>query len=122
MTTPRRLLAIDDDPDFAGLVAQVAGQLGYAAVATTNATAFMTQYLATTPDLIVMDIVMPEQDGIDLMRWLVAQGCRARIVIVSGYNPAFAHAAKMIGEFGGQLPIAFLQKPVKLADLRAALA
>ncbi|WP_119421712.1 response regulator [Desertibaculum subflavum] len=122
MTTTRRLLAIDDDPDFADLVAQVAGQLGYAAVATTVPADFMAQYLGAPPDVIVMDIVMPEQDGIDLMRWLVAQGCRARIVIVSGYNPAFANAAKLIGEFGGRIDITYLQKPVKLDDLRAALA
>lgn len=122
MTTPRRLLVIDDEPDFAELVVEVAGQLGYAATATITAGDFMAQYLAAPPDLIVLDIVVPEHDGIDLMRWLVAQGCRARIVIVSGYNPAFANAAKMIGEFSGKLGITQLQKPVKLAELRAALA
>lgn len=122
MTAPRRLLVIDDEPDFADLVVQVATRLGLAATATTKAGDFMAQYMATPPDLIVLDIVMPEQDGIELMRWLVAQRCRARIVIVSGYNPAFANAAKVIGEFGGQLSITYLQKPVKLAELRAALA
>ena len=121
MTESRRLLVIDDEQDFADLVVQVATQLGYAARATTTASDFKSSYLAGPPDVVVLDIVIPEQDGIELMRWLVEQDSRARVVITSGYNPAFANAAKVIGEFGGRKGIVYLQKPVKLAELRAAL-
>ena len=122
MTTAPHLLVIDDEKDFCDLVVRVGTQLGYMATATSTAGDFKACYQADPPDLIVLDIVMPEQDGIELMRWLVEQGCSARIVIASGYNPVFANAAKMIGEFSGKLSVAFLQKPVKLADLRAQLA
>lgn len=118
----KRLLVIDDEKDFANMVVRVATQLGYSATATITAGDFKTSYVSTTPDVIVLDIVMPEQDGIELMRWLISQACRARIVIASGYNPAYANAAKVIGELDGKMQIAYLQKPVKLAELRAALA
>lgn len=120
--TGKRLLVVDDERDFAEMVTRVATRLGYAATVTTTPGDFMSRYTTEPPDVVVLDIVMPDKDGIELMRWLVDQGCRARVVIISGYNPAFANAAKMIGEFGGQMPITYLQKPVKLADLRAALA
>ena len=120
--TERRLLVVDDERDFAEMVVRVATPLGYAATVTTTSGDFMARYKSEAPDVIVLDIVMPDKDGIELMRWLVDQGCRARIIIISGYNPAYANAAKVIGEFSGQMPISYLQKPVKLADLRAALA
>jgi CheY-like chemotaxis protein len=62
---------VDDERDFADLVVRVAGQLGYQAEAASTAAAFQACYLAAVPDVIVLDIVMPDQDGIELMRWLV---------------------------------------------------
>jgi CheY-like chemotaxis protein len=118
---PRRLLVIDDEPDFAGLVVTVASQMGYAATAAGNAGEFQRLYLAGPPDVIVLDIVMPEQDGIELVRWLVDQGYRARILIVSGFNPDYAKSAKAFAEIGGQVEVAVLRKPVKLEELRANL-
>ena len=113
---------VDDEKDFADLVVRVATQLGYTAAATSTAEEFMASYLADPPDVIVLDIVMPDQDGIELMRWLVDRDCRARVILASGYSPVFAGAAKVIAEIGGRISITYLRKPAKLADLRAALA
>lgn len=121
MSGPGRLLVIDDEVDFASFVATVAAAMGYAASAVGTAGEFQRLYLAAAPDVIVMDIVMPEQDGIELIRWLIAQGCRARIVIVSGFNPDYAKFAKTLAELGGNLAVTMLRKPVKLEELRASL-
>jgi response regulator of citrate/malate metabolism len=64
---------------------------------------------------------MPDEDGIELIQWLVSQGCRARIVIASGFDPTYAKSAKILAEMGGKLNVAVLRKPVKLEDLRASL-
>ncbi len=122
MTTIRRLLVIDDEPDFAEVVASVGGEMGYSVFHTDSAAEFKRHFAAEPPDVIVLDIVMPKPDGIELMAWLVENGCRARIVICSGYSPSFANAAKVIGEYKGKLTIEVIQKPAKLVDLRKALA
>jgi CheY-like chemotaxis protein len=122
MTSRRRLLVLDDEVDFGAFVAKVATDLGYEAVATSAAGEFKSRYLAARPDMIVLDVVMPQLDGIEIIRWLADVGCEARIIIVSGYNPAFAHAAQLVGEQKGGLKISQMQKPVKLADLRSRLA
>jgi CheY-like chemotaxis protein len=122
MTGRRRLLVLDDEADFATFVARVASDLGYDAASTNSAAAFKTAYLASPPDVIVLDIVMPETDGIEVVGWLLENGCRARIIVVTGYNPTFARAAQTIGAEKGHLDITQLQKPVKLADLRFHLA
>jgi len=121
MSAPRKLLIIDDERDFADLILRVAEPLGFEAKASQDARSFQALYQDWGPDLIVLDMIMPEMDGIELMRWLVAQGCRARVIIISGHSPIFANAATAIAELRGQMSVSFLQKPVKLHDLRAAL-
>jgi len=117
----KRLLIVDDEPDFAKFVAKVSSDLGYETVTTNAAETFQAAYLAAPPDVIVLDMVMPKMDGIETVRWLVDKGCRARIIIISGYNPVFGNAAQSIGEIKGRLEISQLQKPIRLSELRAVL-
>lgn len=121
MSARKRLLIIDDEVDFGRFVGEVGTDLGYETVVTSTPDAFQAAYRATPPDVIALDIVMPKMDGIEIIRWLVDQDCRARILIISGYNPLFGRAAQVIGEQEGKLDIRQMQKPVKLAELRAAL-
>ena len=89
---------------------------------TASAKEFERAYLDTPPDVITLDMVMADRDGVETVRWLAAQKCTARIIIMSGFNVLYTRAAKVLGEAQGKLHITTLQKPVKLADLRVALA
>ena len=64
---------------------------------------------------------MPQTDGIDLLRWLIGQHCRAKVIVVTGYDANYAKMAKMIGDEGGVPAIETLAKPIRLADLRRSL-
>lgn len=118
MAEARRLIVIDDEKEFAAFVVDVAKGLGYEAVAADNAHAFRELYAVGIPDVVVSDIVMPGTDGIEIIRWLMEQNARARILIASGYGLAYAGAAKMLGESQGKLSITIMAKPVKAAALR----
>jgi hypothetical protein len=61
-------------------------------------------------------------DGIEIMQWLAAQGATARVVVTTGYNPQYAKMADLVGADRGLQATSILTKPVRLADLRAALA
>lgn len=122
--TPPRVLIIDDEPDFGALVERVAIGLGFEAKFTTRAREFQDAVGCFRPDVIVLDIVMPDMDGIELIRWLRGVDCRARVIVASGYNPAYTHMAQVLGsrgEDGRALAVTTLNKPVRIADLRAAL-
>jgi CheY-like chemotaxis protein len=119
--TARRLLVLDDEADFCAFVARVARGLGFAVEITTSASDFQEAYTRFAPTHISLDMVMPEKDGIELIRWLAAIGCTARIFIMTGYHPRYAAAAREIGRIQGLAPILILKKPVSLADLRAVL-
>lgn len=121
MASNKRLLVIDDEPAFGGFVREVAEGLGFEVRVTTKADEFAEFYETFEPTVIVLDVVMPEVDGIELVQWLAQEKCKARIVIVTGYNPHYADAAKRLVSAGDLPSVMTLTKPVSLADLRAAL-
>lgn len=112
---------IDDELGFREFVGKVASSAGYEVEVTSNANDFMRLYKSFDPTVIVMDMILPEMDGFELMQWLISQDCEARILVVTGYNPHYAELAETIGTSAGRLDVQTLTKPVALSDLRAAL-
>ena len=117
-----RILVIDDEADFLTFVHRVARQLDFEVEVTTDAGAFKQIYARFNPTVIVLDIVMPRTDGIELIRWLADMGCTARIVVISGFDPNYSKMAQTLGSGIGLASIVRLQKPVSVADLKSALS
>jgi DNA-binding response OmpR family regulator len=118
----KRLLVVDDEIDFGNFVARVAEGEGYAVEVATRADEFMRLYESFDPTTIILDIVMPEKDGIELLNWLKERGTRAKIIFVTGHNPHYAEMAKLLGDATIESPVTSLNKPVPLETLRAALS
>ena len=118
----QRLLIVDDEPDFGQMVARVAADLGYETRVTTNGYEFQTVYQEFQPTLIVLDMVMPEMDGNELVVWLMEQGYAAGLIIITGSSPEYAKDAQMLAEFKGLRSVITLAKPIRLAQLREALS
>lgn len=74
-------------------------------------------YIAFKPDVILLDIVMPEVDGVEFTRWLASVKTTARVVLVTGYNPHYAEATGRLGEALGIPSVKFVTKPLRLATL-----
>ncbi len=119
--TNRRLLVLDDEADFAKFVSRVATSLGYEAEITTHAYDFQAAILRIEPSVIMLDIVMPDIDGIELIGWLAQRQSPARIILMTGFNPTYASIAQHIGSSGMLSSITILLKPISVADLTAVL-
>jgi CheY-like chemotaxis protein len=117
----KRLLIVDDEPRFASFVGKVAAPLGYDVEITTNGRDFQKAYQKNKPDTIVIDMVMPEIDGNELILWLVKQECNASIIIITGFSPDYAVNARILAEFKGLRSVQTLSKPVSVARLRKIL-
>jgi DNA-binding response OmpR family regulator len=117
----KRLLVIDDELGFREFVANVATAAGFEVETAGHAKRFMEVYPTFKPTLIMMDMILPDIDGFELMQWLIEQGCTARVIVVTGYNPHYAEMAETIGTDSGMLGVETLTKPVSLIELRAAL-
>ena len=118
----KRLLVVDDEPEFGELVRQVAVGLGYEVRVTTNGRAFQTAYQELQPTVIVMDMVMPEMDGNELVLWLMEQHYASNLIIITGYNLDYAKDASLLAEFKGLRSVNTLTKPIRLAKLREVLS
>jgi CheY-like chemotaxis protein len=112
---------VDDEPGFAEFVGAVAREIGFSVRLATTAAAFRSHYAEQVPDVVVMDVVIPDADGIELTKWLVGNGYTGRLIFASGYNPRYADAARQFGELGGTMDIGVLHKPVTIAELRRTL-
>lgn len=118
----RRLLVVDDEVDFCEFVRKVGEMNDYDVTTLADATQFQKTYHRVKPNRIVLDIVMPGLDGISLIDWLASSGNLAGVVIVTGYNPNLADAAKVFAKIKGRFFVTTLTKPVTVAALSAALA
>lgn len=118
----KRLLIVDDEPRFAAFVERVAERLGYNVEVTNHGRDFKSAYQREQPDTVVIDMVMPDIDGNELVLWLVEQRCAAEIIIITGYHPDYAVNARLLAEYKGLRSVATLSKPVSISRLREALA
>ncbi len=119
--TEKRLLVVDDEPGFGELVREIAEESGYQVGVTLNARDFKRAYEDLDPTVVVLDIVMPETDGIELIHWLADKNSRAKLIVVTGFNPRYAAMAEVLGRSQGLGEVVSLAKPFKVADLRLAL-
>ena len=62
-STMKKILLVDDQPNFIKMVSLKLEKMGYAVVSAENGRAGLEKAIAEQPDLIVMDIMMPEMDG-----------------------------------------------------------
>ncbi len=117
----KRLLIVDDEPGFGEFVRQVALDLGYEVLVTTNGLDFQKSYTDFQPTKIVLDMVIPDIDGNELLLWLLQKGYAADLIIATGFSPDYAQDAKTLAEFNGLRTVTTLVKPVDLDQLRVAL-
>jgi len=103
------------------LVSNVGESAGFEVYATNNAADFQKAWVKFNPSVIVMDLVMPEMDGIALLTWLSEQSCSAPIILMSGYDGKYLAMAEHLGTAKGGTIMGTLAKPFKIDELKAML-
>jgi len=117
-----KLLIVDDDAEFRNLVTTVAVEMGYEVFSVEAGDEAEAAHRAFRPDVILVDMVMPGLDGIEVVRKMVADAVQARIVLVSGYSQTYMNAARAIATASGVDAVRTVTKPFALDELRALLA
>jgi len=115
------LIVIANDAPSIAKVKAVAEENGYEVRVADHADEFKDTLDSFDPAVIVLDIVMPEVDGIELIGWLAEHGSTARIVVLAD-NALYARLARSLCDARGLILAAGSAKPIQMADLEAALA
>jgi two-component system, NtrC family, nitrogen regulation response regulator NtrX len=115
--TPR-LLVVDDEPEIRRLVCEILEDEGYQVATAENATEARTLKDSVNPHLILLDIWMPDTDGITLLKeWVAEDSLLCPVVMMSGHGSVeSAVEATKLGAYD------FLEKPLSLAKLLLIVA
>ncbi len=116
-----RLLAVDDDASSAELIVRVAERCGYEAFATSDSRGVVNLAKALNPDIMAVDINMPNIDAVGLFELLAKAGYAGRILIVSGEDETVLRQTQSTAEKLGLLVPYLQQKPLDFQKLRAML-
>ena len=115
----QRVLVVDDEPEILKAMQELLEYLGYKPELAANGKKGLEQYQAKHPDAVLMDINMPEMDGITCIEKILNYDPDANISIFSGYEE---DGVEGMSQRAKDSIKDYLAKPVGLEALSALLA
>ena len=115
----KKILVVDDEMIFVKPLIQLLESLDYRADSADNCSQAIDKYKTWQPDIVLMDINMPEIDGITCAKRIIEYDPNATIIIVSGYDEYGSHGIKQTGK---KIYKGYLTKPVGLDELKLSLS
>lgn len=79
-----RVLIVDDDAELRELLARAFERAGFVAETAGDGREGLAAALSRSPDVVITDLVMPGQDGLDLIAELLLRDPMAKIIAISG--------------------------------------
>ncbi len=113
------ILVVDDEEEILKAMQNLLKGLGYQSAIASNGKDAIEKFEAMKPEVVLMDINMPEMDGINCAEKIFDLNPYAKIAFITGYE------VEGLNEFGDRIQDSvktFLTKPVELADLSSALS
>jgi DNA-binding NtrC family response regulator len=112
----RRVLVVDDEPDMAEWLALTVTSAGYDARIATRGADAEQLFSSWQPDAALVDLILPDVDGADLVRRFKTLQPRAEVLVVSGQGsiPRAVEAIKAGATY-------FLEKPIDAESVLAML-
>lgn len=108
-----RILIVDDEPDIRETIQDILADEGFEVVVAADGAGARESRSQHDPDLILLDVWMPDIDGISLLReWKEAETLECPVVMISGHGTVeTAVEATRLGAWD------FIEKPISLAKL-----
>jgi UDP-3-O-acyl N-acetylglucosamine deacetylase len=112
LAAPKTILVVDDEDGVRESVREVLSDEGYRVVDTADGTQVLDIIKSERPELVLLDIWMPQMDGIGLLKEIKSKEPDINVVMVSGHGNI--HTAVTATKFGA---FDFIEKPVSLDGL-----
>jgi EAL domain-containing protein (putative c-di-GMP-specific phosphodiesterase class I)/FixJ family two-component response regulator len=118
-TDSRRILVVDDEPLVLDGMRAMLGRMGFTNVDVAERAKDALEHLddQDRPELILLDLNMPEVDGMAFVRGLVDRGYRGHLILVSGEDERILQTVQHLIRAHGIDVLGHLQKPVPKAAL-----
>lgn len=112
----KKILIVDDDSEQIDFASTVLEENGYISISATNGIEGMGKVKSEKPDLILLDILMPEKSGITMFRELRTneETKNIPVIIVTGVSKGERFEELMMGQESSiPAPEGYIQKPMK---------
>jgi DNA-binding response OmpR family regulator len=117
----KKLLIIDDQVGTTRIVGLIARQLGFDVRIAVDPTQGLDAFIDYRPDILILDMIMPEKDGIDVLNEVLLTGIPVHIVLTSGLSQGYLRQAENLARFHGADRVSVLRKPFRREELVAQL-
>lgn len=114
----KTVLIIEDEEDAADMFAEMMRVSGYRVLKTSSSTPALTIMSAEKPDVVILDIMMPEISGLDILRQMRHDPVLANIPVVVVSAKSLPADIKIGMEAGASI---YLTKPVGFIELKEAI-
>lgn len=114
------IIAIDDEKDLLDIIRNVAEINGFNCIIFDNGRDCKREWPDAKINLIIMDIVMPDMDGIEMLNWLAEIKCTTPVVLMSGFNQ-YMDSAKFLAQAKDVNILTELAKPFGIGELEVIL-
>ncbi len=124
----KKALVVEDEPDFARFLARALEAEGLSASVAHDGRVAFEMVTATPPDVITLDLQMPEETGLRFFRKLrsVAELSEIPVVVITGVTAGDPDMKALVRSFleveNLTPPATYLEKPVSVKELRDAVA
>lgn len=117
----RSALVVDDDPLLQRLVCSLMERRGFQVRGASSVAEARDRLVEFSPDVIVLDLALGDEDGVDVLEHLAKLGSGAAILPVSGFDRRVLRSAVHLGRSLGLNVLEPLRKPFTSAQLTEAL-
>jgi CheY-like chemotaxis protein len=120
----KRVLIYDDDEIYAEECAEALQRLGFVTETRSGRAGFLPLVAAFAPDLLLLDLHMPEFDGVEALRALRDYEAKQNLAVIlaSASGDVMLSSAVSIARAYGINLLGALAKPIRLADVTALIA
>ena len=113
---PARVLVVDDDPATVELLEDFLVSKGYEVLTASDGAEALRTVKAERPHLLLLDVMMPKMDGLEVLRQVRAIDPTVGVIMVTGVNEeAMGRKAMALGAFD------YIVKPLDLPYLEQSL-
>lgn len=116
--TGRRVLVIEDEPNISEAIRFILRRDGWNVGTHDSGDGALARILADAPDLVILDVMLPGQSGLDILQSLRANPMHDKLPVILLTARGQAATREMAQESGASL---FMAKPFSNADLLAAV-
>jgi len=115
---PKTVMIVEDEPDAAELFAEMMRVSGYHVLKAHASTPALRLIAQQKPDVVILDIMMPDISGLEILRYMRREADLARIPVVVVSAKSLPSDVQAGLDAGASI---YLTKPVGFADLKNAV-